>query len=652
MKLKLSFIALFLMIFQAGNIFAQNALKTGKKPTSVVHGTKSTGKVLYFCDYIIGTDYMQQALNNVGYNYVLTADANAFADSIMHGNFDLGIFLCQGYGSTSYQNAVDSLSKFVSRGGNAIYFDYARDSINGSKFGVEFTANLNLASVTVTDTFLDYNLTVNPIPLVNKGWGTFSIGLKAAPGSDTSAVFENGNAAIIQGKKGNVLTLGFTNDAVPSTELFENAIKYMVKEQNADDRKFYFINRNDYTLRRCNPDGSLIETVMQVDASGSGQYGVAIDQTHKKIYWSDWSSSTVMCTDMNGANPITIGKDTLSQILGIAIDETGGKLYIADRSHLRLLRCNLNGTNFETLVQDTAEVTSVALDFETGKVYFTNSGQLKRANFDGTDVELLSTANVNFTAQIFIDSYHEKLYWANENGQTIVSSDINGANQNVIYTSSNYPEGVWYSRADNRLYFIEWSGVHGFFSMDTDGNNITPLYGGNTDFVGLYALEPAIPQWKATFTVSDGSGPVAGAEVNLDGNIATTDAEGTAILFDYYNGTYSYTVTKGGYLAASDDVTFTDNNINVPVTLTVDAVNALADNSIKISPNPSKGLFSVNTDESNGKIIIRDVTGKTIFEKQIIGNKSEIDFTNQAKGVYFIDIVTDKSIKTQKLVIE
>ena len=76
----------------------------------------------------------------------------------------------------------------------------------------------------------------------------------------------------------------------------------------------------------------------------------------------------------------------------------------------------------------------------------------------------------------------------------------------------------------------------------------------------------------------------------------------------------------------------------------------------KIYPNPSKGTFyfEVNKQGNNDLFVqIVDVSGKIIFTKnKITKTIEEIDLGNYAKGIYFIQVRSDKYFKTEKLIIE
>lgn len=79
--------------------------------------------------------------------------------------------------------------------------------------------------------------------------------------------------------------------------------------------------------------------------------------------------------------------------------------------------------------------------------------------------------------------------------------------------------------------------------------------------------------------------------------------------------------------------------------------------SVDLYPNPSKGIFNVlltGLENQNIYITVIDHVGKKIFERNIIGEpttqKETFDLTDFAKGIYYVNIVTDKEKFTQKIV--
>lgn len=72
-------------------------------------------------------------------------------------------------------------------------------------------------------------------------------------------------------------------------------------------------------------------------------------------------------------------------------------------------------------------------------------------------------------------------------------------------------------------------------------------------------------------------------------------------------------------------------------------------NEFKVYPNPAKGVvyLSSNTIINNVKII--DITGKTVKSFNFNNNNVSVPLSNIEQGYYFLQINTDKGIKTQKL---
>ncbi len=86
------------------------------------------------------------------------------------------------------------------------------------------------------------------------------------------------------------------------------------------------------------------------------------------------------------------------------------------------------------------------------------------------------------------------------------------------------------------------------------------------------------------------------------------------------------------------------------VTLGID--NSSKIENVNIYPNPSNGIFSVETSNEITSLEITDVFGKIIYKSLIEKPQSEIDLSDKAKGIYFVRFLQDKKIiSTNKLII-
>ena len=76
------------------------------------------------------------------------------------------------------------------------------------------------------------------------------------------------------------------------------------------------------------------------------------------------------------------------------------------------------------------------------------------------------------------------------------------------------------------------------------------------------------------------------------------------------------------------------------------------DNTILISPNPSNGIFTIQSTENMYEIEIENLLGEKIYNSISNNNKSEINLTKQPLGIYFIRVNSKKGITTRKIIIQ
>jgi hypothetical protein len=73
---------------------------------------------------------------------------------------------------------------------------------------------------------------------------------------------------------------------------------------------------------------------------------------------------------------------------------------------------------------------------------------------------------------------------------------------------------------------------------------------------------------------------------------------------------------------------------------------------VTISPNPTNGIFSIAFPENISSIQITNVLGQKIYTSEINSSKSEIDLSDKPKGIYFVRIIAEEKISTQKIIIQ
>ncbi|MEA2041645.1 MAG: LamG-like jellyroll fold domain-containing protein [Bacteroidota bacterium] len=81
-------------------------------------------------------------------------------------------------------------------------------------------------------------------------------------------------------------------------------------------------------------------------------------------------------------------------------------------------------------------------------------------------------------------------------------------------------------------------------------------------------------------------------------------------------------------------------------------VKKLDHSNLSIYPNPSKGIFTIETDKTYD-VVISDISGKVVYASEIQANsKPEIDLSNQSSGIYLVTFKNAQQTINTKLVIE
>ncbi len=186
--------------------------------------------------------------------------------------------------------------------------------------------------------------------------------------------------------------------------------------------------------------------------------------------------------------------------------------------------------------------------------------------------------------------------------------------------------------------------------------------------------------WDATITCV--AGPTCAVNLGADTTVCSIDN----ITLDAGAGPYTYvwaingtptgdvtqtivldTATLGGNgtYTVVVDVTDTLTSCTSTDTIVVDfsicaGINNLSNNiSSTVYPNPTNGMFTLNintVDVNELEIKVLNLHGQVVFAKNNFDNVSnvseKIDLSENANGIYFITITSDKGVKTHKVIIQ
>jgi sugar lactone lactonase YvrE len=245
-----------------------------------------------------------------------------------------------------------------------------------------------------------------------------------------------------------------------------------------DNRKIFFADLGTDNIHASGLSGGSVEDII----TGLGNpYGVAVDTTNNKIYFTDQNNDYIKSANRDGSSEIILasGADGLSQPLGIAVDRVNQKLYCADFTEDKIFKLDTDGNNFETIASGADglnEPIGIAVDAINNKLYWTEVGNdvVKRSNLDGSSIETIVTG---VTDPQSIEVYPEsgKIFWVNWTANNIYSADLDGQNETIIVPSTSgfaQLRGITIDVINDKIYFSDDGGTDQIAKCNFDGSNI------------------------------------------------------------------------------------------------------------------------------------------------------------------------------------
>ena len=184
----------------------------------------------------------------------------------------------------------------------------------------------------------------------------------------------------------------------------------------------------------------------------------------------------------------------ISVVPNIGYAQGRGKIYWTESNKIR--RANLNGNAAEDIITDLKTPLHIALDIQNEKIYWVNFAPPKiyRANLDGSEIEaIINRGEPNAELEkdlpspftIALDTNASKIYWGNWQGLWgITRSDFDGSNIEDILINIHM-NGFWRRHIvdaekmqldvkNEKLYFVD-SFNDNIARMNLDGSNYEEL---------------------------------------------------------------------------------------------------------------------------------------------------------------------------------
>ncbi len=202
----------------------------------------------------------------------------------------------------------------------------------------------------------------------------------------------------------------------------------------------------------------------------------------------------------------------------------------------------------------TNQVVSLFVDKSGGKVYWTerdseSGGTIKRANLDGTDVEVLLT-QPNVPRSIVVDTVRKRLYWINSIETRIQSAGLNGENIKTVIQLDDDLTNFTIDMEGAKFYWTDPQ--YRIRRMKLDGTNMeTLLHDWSTDLtrgIGGIVIADGKIYWTEQQVWHQISGKIYRANLNGTNHetLATPMGEPVDIAVDTEGSKVYWTNSSGG----------------------------------------------------------------------------------------------------------
>ena len=308
--------------------------------------------------------------------------------------------------------------------------------------------------------------------------------------------------------------------------------------------KMYWIDVPAKKIQSANIDGANVKDLIVSNGDSLGR--LALDLINAKMYWVNFSTTTNFITtrtlkraNIDGTNEeILITEFPL--VDEIAVDGIDGKIYWKDKESSSIYRANPDGSEVEELISNLfGSIYSIVLDLEERKIYFGGDGFIRKANLDGTNIEMVVEVD-SWTRSMVVDHKDNKLFWLEGSPSNVIRcSNRDGTNVEEIVEASSLAIKIGIDTSGDKIYWYSLSRqlrpplLGNIHRANLDGTEVEDVLLGQADPDSLAVdLANGKAYWRSSFDDTI-------RRANLDGSdseIIITSGKGGSLALDLING--------------------------------------------------------------------------------------------------------------------
>ena len=253
-------------------------------------------------------------------------------------------------------------------------------------------------------------------------------------------------------------------------------------------------------------DGSSHRTLL---SNTPGVDAIAIDHAHGKLFWSEnpGANRRIRSADLDGSNPVTVASAMSGNdfIFGLALDTTSQKVYWSEYNSGVVRTAGYDGNNLSNLISGLQGPVGVDVDPIDGKIYFSeaDANQITSADIDGTNINVIYNGLPSGPLQLVLDTTvsPKQIYYGLFT--TLNRVDIDGSSPTEVANGI----GIFTALAidfQSRTAYIGDVGSHNTHRVGLDGNGFTTILPSTWSIFGValgdVAALPPTPTPTLTFT--------------------------------------------------------------------------------------------------------------------------------------------------------